>query len=105
MTLSTYRRDAGATTQDGQTHIFTVGQIVRLKHRHGTLKPASETFEVTARVPARGNSPQYRVRSGDERHERMMTQDDLEAVEALPEGSSETLIERTFGNGQGTKTQ
>jgi hypothetical protein len=46
---------------------------------------------------------QYRIRNDDERYERVTTQDSLEPVR--PQSGGATLIERTFGHGQGTEAQ
>ena len=37
-----------------------------------------DIFRITAKLPPRGSSPQYRIRNDEERHERVTTQDDLE---------------------------
>ena len=41
----------------------------------------AEVFRITATLPARDNSPQYRMRNDEERHERVTTEDNLEEVE------------------------
>jgi hypothetical protein len=86
------------------THQFEVGQPVRLTGG-GWLSPvkASEVFLVTATLPPRGDAPQYRIRSETERHERVATQDSLEAVDMSLASSTATLIELTFG--QAARTQ
>lgn len=53
----------------------------------------------------KGGLPQYRIRSEEERYERMVTQDSLEPVSEASGGDNKNLVERTFGHGQGTKTQ
>ncbi|KAB2950370.1 MAG: hypothetical protein F9K19_22305 [Rhizobiaceae bacterium] len=88
------------------SHLFSVGQTVRLKTGFATARPPSSIFHITATLPPKMNSPQYRIRNDDERHERVATQDDLEPVDASrPGGEAATLMERTFGHGQGTETQ
>jgi len=62
-------------------HRFAVGQPVRLKTRFGLAPKATETFHVTGTLPERDNSPQYRIRQDGERHERVTTEDFLEAIE------------------------
>lgn len=63
-----------------------------------------DVYRVTGMLPPRDNLFQYRVRNDGERHERVTTQDCLELIgKDQPDGA--TLIERTFGNGQGTETQ
>lgn len=61
-------------------HRFSVGQSVRMPNRLGTLKTGDLLFTVTGRMPARDRSPQYRIRSEEERHERVVTEDMLEAI-------------------------
>lgn len=82
-------------------HAFAVGQSVRLKDGFGSIPTG--IFLITAKLPARANSPQYRISNEDERHERVTTQDELEPVGNSQSASS--LMERTFGHGQGTTTK
>ena len=86
-------------------HLFSIGQSVRLKGGFGTSPKLGDVYRVTATLPPRDNLFQYRVRRDDERHERVTTQDRLEPVSPDQPGFGATLIERTFGNGQGTETQ
>lgn len=65
-------------------HRFSIGQTVRLKGSVGLSLKAAEIYRITGTLPAKDNSPQYRIRSDDERHERMTTEDSLEEVEATP---------------------
>jgi len=87
------------------THLFTVGQFVRLKAGFGIPALWADIYRIIATLPPLGNSPQYRIRDYDERHERVATQDTLEPVGTLPAGNKTALIERTFDHGQGTETQ
>ncbi len=90
-------RDAPTVRREASTHLFTVGQAVRFKGGFGLKAGPTEVYHVTRTLPPRGNSPQYRIRNDDERHERVTSQDDLEGI---PETSGEaSLIERTFGHG------
>lgn len=102
---NTSRRDAGEIRRDEETHIYQVGQAVRLRSGFGRPAAASNMFHITATLPPRDGALQYRIRSDEERHERVTTQDNLDPVDTPPEGSESTLAERTFGHGQGTKTQ
>ncbi len=63
-------------------HAFQIGQTVRLKSRFGVPPSAAESFLITGRLPERNNSPQYRIRSEAERHDRVLTEDDLELADA-----------------------
>jgi len=81
------------------THIYAVGQSVQLKGGFRIFPYRStDVYRVTARLPARGNMLQYRIRNEDERHERVTTEDTLEPVPMLAGGSA-TLMEKTFGHG------
>jgi hypothetical protein len=75
-----------------QVHRFAVGELVQM----GTGLGQVRTYRVTATLPERGDSPQYRIRNDEERHERVVTQDLLEPA-SQPRNAA--LIERTFGNG------
>lgn len=61
-------------------HRFAVGQLVRLKRHYGASAPNSEMFEITGRLPPKERSPQYRMRNGSERYERVTTEDMLEEI-------------------------
>lgn len=87
------------------THRYAVGQAVWLRGGFGRPSAASDIYHITATLPPNGNSPQYRIRNDDERHERVTTQDNLEAVSTVQADEGATLIERTFSHGKGTKTQ
>jgi hypothetical protein len=87
------------------THPFAVGQAVRLRGNFGTFPKTAEIYRITGTLPSRGGSPQYRIRNDDERHERVATQDSLEPIRPSQSNEGATLIERTFGHGQGTETQ
>jgi len=59
-------------------HLFTTGQIVRLKDGFRLQSQSVATYRITAALPPRGDSLQYRIRSDDELYERVATQDSLE---------------------------
>ena len=67
-------------------HRFAIGQSVRLRGRFGMPLDTAETFRITATLPARDNSPQYRMRNDDERYERVTTEDNLEEIQTPPAG-------------------
>lgn len=73
---------AVATRTEKPTHLFAVGQMVRIRSRIGMAVKDAETFHVKATLPAKDGSPQYRIRSDRESHERVTTEDNLEGVEA-----------------------
>ncbi|WP_144706257.1 hypothetical protein [Aminobacter sp. J44] len=101
---SSIRRTARPTRREAPTHLFTVGQTVRLKGGFGKPALPADIYHITCTLPPRGDSPQYRIRNDDERYERVTTQDNLEPAGMSRSGGA-TLIERTFGHGQGTETK
>jgi hypothetical protein len=74
-------------------HRFAIGQSVRLRGRFGMPLDTAEVFRITATLPARDNSPQYRMRNDEERHERVTTEDNLEEVE-MPAATAGAKSER-----------
>ena len=104
-TLSIQRRTARANRSETPMHLFTIVQAVRLRGSFRSFPKTSEVYRITGTLPPREESPQYRIRNDDERHERVTTQDNLELVRPSQFSEGATLIERTFGHGQGTETQ
>lgn len=94
--MLTHRR-ALKDIRDAPSHFFKVGEVVQRKRNIGEGFAASDLYHITARLPAIGKLPQYRIRSDSEKYERVATQDDLLSIEPLTE--SDALIERTFGHG------
>lgn len=106
MTATTFpHRNSRPIRREAASHLFVVGQLVRLKSGFKQSLNASDIYRITATLPPRGNSPQYRIRNDEERYERVATQDSLEQVAVALPADNTTLIERTFGDGQGTETQ
>ena len=93
------RRAARPARHEAQTHLFTIGQAVRLRGGFGKMPQHADIYRITGTLPPRGDSLQYRIRNDDERHERVTTQDSLEPIDISQSGSGGTLIERTFGHG------
>lgn len=102
---NTLQRRSRPVRPDAATHRFAVGQIVRLKGNFGTFLKTADIYRITGTLPPRGNSPQYRIRNDDERHERVTTQDSLEPVDMSLSGDDTARIEKDFSHGQGTETQ
>jgi hypothetical protein len=102
---STLGRNSRPIRRDTATHLFMVGQAVRLKGGFGRPALPGDIYHITGTLPPRGDSPQYRIRNDDERHERVTTQDDLEPVSMSRSDERATLIERTFGHGQRSETK
>jgi hypothetical protein len=92
------RRASRQIRPDAATHFYAVGQAVRLKGSFGQKSQSADIYRITATLPPRGEFPQYRIRSDDECHERVTTQDNLEPVSASSASEGATLIERTFGH-------
>ena len=91
------QRNARPIRYEAATHLFTTGQIVRLKGGFGLQAQSTATYRVTGTLPPRGDSQQYRIRNDDEHYERVATQESLESVRISPVGPSGALIEGTFG--------
>ena len=62
----------------------------------GFLRTGS-IYQITARLPPLGDSPQYRIRNDDEKFERVARQSELELSNATSDGASATLVEKSFG--------
>lgn len=105
MIVFTQRSQAKKPASQPASHLFRVGQTVRMTSRFGVSPNTPDFYRVTAMLPPRDNSPQYRIRSDEERHERVVTEDTREAADSPTSGAGTNLIERTFGHGQGTETQ
>ncbi len=84
---------------DAPTHLYAVGQAVRLKGAFMRGPQAAGVYRITGTLPPRGEVPQYRLRSNDECHERVATQDEVAPVNASSRSEGAALIERTFGHG------
>ena len=104
MIVFTQRTQARKPDLQMPSHLFQVGQTVRIISPIGSAANTSDVCRITATLPPRDGSPQYRIRSDEERHDRVVTQDTLEAADRPASGDGTNLIERTFGHGQGTKT-
>jgi hypothetical protein len=90
------RRGSSPITADPATHLFKVGQSVRLKGGVGLQPQGGEIYRITGTLPPSGDSPQYRIRNDAERHERVTTQHNLELACAPTGRDDDTLSERTF---------
>ncbi|MHA7775866.1 hypothetical protein [Roseibium sp. M-1] len=87
-------RDQGVSA----THLFEVGQSVRLKNGLGGKNMSVETYRITSKVPVSGGFPQYRIRCENEPYERVAAQDLLEPVGGGASDPNRSLIEKTFGS-------
>lgn len=94
MTATSLMRGNHPTRREPAIHRFAVGQTVRLKRGFGT-----PIYRITGTLPARENSPQYRIRNEGELHERVTSEDNIELLSASLGHDGASLIERTFGHG------
>jgi hypothetical protein len=86
-----------APQSDPATHLFAVGQTVRL---NGGFLRSGTIYQITARLPPIGDTPQYRIRNDDEKFERVARQSELELSNTATDGVNATLVEKSFGLGQ-----
>ncbi|MCW2318175.1 hypothetical protein SAMN06265338_11121 [Rhodoblastus acidophilus] len=91
------RRAPRKAGHESAPHLYVVGQSVRLKGGFAQRTLAKGVYHVTRTLPLLGEFPQYRIRNDDETHERLASQNELEAVDARSGGAD--LIARTFGHG------
>ena len=92
------RAPSAPAPRDPSLHLYGLGEMVRLKGGFGISADAGSVYRITGTLPARGDSPQYRIRSDDERHERVATQETLEPIRKSATGTGATLLEKTFGD-------
>lgn len=88
-----------ASGRHSATHLYTVGQAVRLRGSFTQRLQPAGVYRITGMLPPEGASPQYRIRNDDERHERVATQDSLEPVHSVPDDAETALMKRTFDHG------
>lgn len=92
---------AAASQSEARFHVFAVGQAVRRKGGFGSQLSRADVFRITATLPETGGSLQYRIRSEEERHERVTVEEDLEAIEdSMPHASTparKSPLDQLFG--------
>lgn len=107
--ITARQRNALLPRGDTASHLFIVGQSVRLKPEFMTpasKSPASKSsgiYRITRALPAEGNLLQYRIRNEEEPHERVANQDSLEAVDTPQSESDSAFIKGTFDHEQSEK--
>jgi len=84
------RRISPLVRRDPVQHLYAVGQCVRLTAGFNL----SRVYRITSRVPVERDSLQYRIRSDEECHERVASQESLEPIDAFLK--SKDLIDKTF---------
>ena len=60
------------------THRFTIGQAVQFSPDRGTEGATRGRYTITRLLPEAGNTPQYRIKSSADQHERVVREDQLE---------------------------
>jgi len=70
------RRKPSPVRLDAIKHAYAVGQSVRLKSDFN----APSIFRIISRLPIERDGLQYRIRSDEERHERIASQESLEPI-------------------------
>ncbi len=79
MNIRKAQRSVGA---EMTPHAFNIGQAVRLKGDFLQRSPKLAVYQIVGKLPPLGEIPQYRIRSEGEPHDRIATQDRLEATTA-----------------------
>lgn len=69
-------------------HRFPIGQFVRLKSRKSLSPKAADVYRITAFLPVRDNSPQYRMRNDEAAQDRVAQESDIEAYTAASAGNA-----------------
>ncbi len=64
------------------SHHFVTGDIVCFQSR--AMMNLPDSFEITALLPQREGTLQYKIRSEHEKFERVVREDDIELVHARP---------------------
>lgn len=62
-------------------HRYPVGLSVRLRDRRHLPPLAAETYRITARMPLRENTLQYRIRSDEFGQDRVSSEDNVEPID------------------------
>lgn len=100
MTATTPLRSTPPARRDSETHLFAIGQSVRLRGGFGMYPSKSgDIYRITATLPPYGNALQYRIHNENEHYERVTTEDNLQPVVSAPLGEDAALLEQTFSHG------
>mgnify|MGYP000648698127 CR=1 FL=1 len=67
---------------------YALGDFVCFRGRSHLEKTVPDSFEITALLPRRDGIAQYRMRSGNEKHERVVMEDEVELVRSLAANSN-----------------
>ena len=111
MDSNTLQRNAHPVRHEAATHLFAIGQIVRLKGGFGLQSQSADTYRITATLPPQGDSatishPERTTNITNGWRGRIVLNQRARArlycLWALKGGA---LIEGTFGAGQAIETQ
>jgi hypothetical protein len=78
--MSDARRCARKEQPAVPEHRFRIGQKVRLTNLANLSPVTASVYEVVSTLPARDNSPQYRLHNVEKGQERVAMERDLEAI-------------------------
>lgn len=67
---------------------FSLGDFVCFRGRSHLARVMPDSFEITALLPLRDGVAQYRIRSENEKHERVVLEDEVELVSNLAANSN-----------------
>lgn len=91
------QHSAPAIDSEPTTHLFAIGQTVRLRGGYTVFTSRfGDIYQITGTLPPSGNSLQYRIRNEREQHERVATEDSLEIFRADEPSENTALVDRTF---------
>ena len=90
------KRAPRATGAGTASYQFAIGEIVRLKGDFMRRAQKVDIYRVVATLPPLGELPQYRIRSDEETHDRVTTEDRLERPVATTGDSASRLVDKTF---------
>jgi hypothetical protein len=76
-----FQQASGVAQARKPSHRFAIDQTVRMKSQVGMTRTGAALFAIKGMMPIRDGSPQYRIRSAEETHDRVTTEDNLEAVD------------------------
>jgi hypothetical protein len=89
--MTELKRGNHQTYRDPDTHLFAIGQAMKLKGGFGQPVLLPGIFRITGLLPASDGQPQYRIRNDEERHERVAMQANIEPVRTAGTGDAARL--------------
>ncbi|MCR9059528.1 hypothetical protein [Roseibium album] len=100
MSIDRNKRQAPSPDEKNNSlvHQYKVGQTVRLRPELKEPFFPDQNYRIIAILPARNESPQYRVRNSGEPFERVVTQEKIAPQKESDNGKNQILQDKTFGN-------